>query len=487
MTIALISILVIAVFAAGFLLWKSRDTWRWFHITAAAITLLLAIALLFPTAGVLKSRSAWSNVKENLDLRLARIEAEQGLLKFGDPNDAANAVGVLDLQLQLKKFTLEAGRRWPSLRMQANAPTSITLQRVAPVVELPPGVEAPPAGPAAAAPAEAALPLVPQGLIVYGFAETMEQGVAGPIPTFFLGEFKVTASGPDQVTIVPTTTLEASQQQAISSGQAQSWTLYELLPLDGHEPFVAVGSEPADDALFGRVDDELVKRLFAKGVSQPTINKYLRDGGRTKPDDTPSSRWVRIEFIQPKEIVVDSPDPRSALDGGFFDPQTGEAVDSRLQRDGVGPDKGIAKFKIGDPLVVKEEAANTLIDEGVAKLLDTYFVRELNDYRFALRRIRLRISELTIRQAELEYEAKVLNEAITATKAMLAANQGLKLKLENDVAKIQVEKTAITSYAANVTKEVVATRQRLFGIYRNNVALAAELEQLHAGIEAKLP
>jgi len=489
MTIALISILVIAVFAAGFLLWKSRDTWRWFHITASAITLLLAIALLFPTAGVLKSRSAWSKVKETLDVRLAKIEKEQDLLKFGDPNDPANTVGVFDLQLQLKKFTVEAGRRWPSLKMQANAPASITLQRVAPVAELPPGVEAPPAEqPAAAAPAAAAaaLPLIPQGLIVYGFAESMEQGVPTPIPTFFLGEFKVTASGPNEVTIAPTTTLEAPQQQAISSGQAQTWTLYELLPLDGHEPFVAIGSEPADDAVFGRVDDELVKRLFAKGVSQPTINKYLRDGGRTNPDDTPATRWVKIEFNKVHSVVVDSLEKRSVLDGGFFDP-TGQAVDSRLQRGGEDVDKGVVKFKITDQVTVKEEVANALVDEGVAKLLDTYYVRELNDYRFALRRIRLRISELTIRQAELEFEAKVLNDAIDATKAMLAVNQDLKLKLEKDAAKIQVEKTAITAYSANVTMEVAATKQRLVGIYRNNIELAAELQQLHSGIDAKLP
>ncbi len=483
MYFALIALITIVIFLAGFLLWKSRDSWRWFHITGSAITLLLAIILLFPTAGVLKSRQAWSKVKEDLDARLKRIEDEQEKLKFGDPNDPAASIGVLELQTDLQRYTLEAGRRWPGLRMQNNANGNITLISVAPQAALPPGVapDQPPAGepPAAAGPAQ---PLIPQGLVVYGFSETPEPGIATAVPTFFLGEFLVTASAPGQVTIKPTGVLEVPQQQAIAGGQAKSWTLYELLPLDGHDPFIAAGSQPADDAAFGRVDDELVKRLLARGVSQTTLSEYLRDGSRLAADDPPQNHWVRIEFIKPHNIVVDSPEKRDARDGGFFD-GTGQAVDSRLQR---GED-GTAKFKTGDQVILKVEAANELIDQGVAKLLDTYFVRQLNDYRFVLRRIRLRISELAIRELELAFEKKVLEEAIAHTVTMLAANQEAKLKLETDVAKIKLERAAIKTYSTNVAAEVTDTRQRLVSLYRDNLELAAKLKQLHDGIEAKLP
>jgi hypothetical protein len=489
MTIALIAFFVIAVCVAGYLLWKSRDTWRWFHITASAITLLLSITMLFPTAGVLKSRSAWNKVKEDLDARLARVEAEQQVLKYGDPLDPAAGRGVLDMQSELRGYALEAGRRWQSLRMQAGGPGSITLTSVAPQPELPPGVtpeEPAPAADPAADPAAAAAappqPLVPQGLIVYGFAEAAEPGLSVTVPSFFLGEFRVTASAPGQVTLAPANTLEPPQQQAIASGQAQTWTLYEMLPLDGHVPFIAPGSEPADDAVFGRVDDVLVKRLLGQGVSQATIDEYLRDGSRAKQDDPPSTRWVKIEFTKAHNIVVDSPEKRNVLDGGFFD-GTGQAVDSRLQR---GED-GTAKFKVGDQIVVKEEAATELIDLGVAKLLDTYFVRELHDYRFVLRRIRLRISELAIRQTELEYQAKVLQDAIAATVAMLGVNQDIKLKLEKDVAKIAQERQAIDSYKTKLVQDVATTKQRLVGLYRSNLELAAELRKIHKDIEATLP
>ncbi len=482
MAIALLILIIVLVFVAGFLLWKSRDSWQWFHITASAITFLLSIIFLFPTAETLKSRTAWNRVKEELEVRLARIEIEQATLKYGDPTDPVGGRGVLDMQSELQGYALDAGRRWPNLRMQSNNGGSIVLASVAPQQELPPGVEPAAADAQPAAAAAGAQTLIPQDMVVYGFAETPQPGITVPVPTFFLGEFRVTASAASQVTLTATGTLTGPQQQAITSGQAQSWSLYELLPLDGHAPFIAIGSEPADDALFGRVDEELVKRLLASGVSQTTIDDYLRDGARSKQDDPPATRWVKVEFVKPHSIVVDSTEKRDVLDGGFFDP-AGQAVDSRLQR---GED-GAVKFKTGTQIIVKEEAADELIDLGVAKLVDTYFVRPLNDYRFILRRIRLRLAELAIRKQELEYEQQVLNDAIAATVAMLAANQETKLKLEQDVAKIEVERNAIAQYSEEVKDQVAETRQRLIGIYRSNVDLETQLQEIHLGIENSLP
>src|SRR5690606_31713494 len=192
-----------------------------------------------------------------------------------------------------------------------------------------------------------------------------------------------------------------------------------------HDAFIAAGSEPSDDQFFGRVDEELVRRLLGNGASEETVASYLRDGSRALPDDPPASRWVKIEFTQAHGIVVDSPEQRGALDGGFFD-SSGQAVDSRLQRG----EEGTVNFRIGDQVTLKEEAANELIDRGVAKLVDTYYFRPLNDYQFVLRRTRLRIGELATRTQTLQLEQQVLQDAIAATVAMLEANQDAKLKLE---------------------------------------------------------
>jgi hypothetical protein len=494
MSYALLAVLILLVLAFGFLMWKSRDLLRWYTVTASTLSLLLAIVLLLPTAATLKSRAAWHKVKEDLEAQLVRLRSDQESLKRGDP---AVGVGVLELQEDLNRYSLEAGRRWHNLRAVAGAsPTAITLEKVAPASEVPPGMEgevAPPAAtpapaagtpPAAGAAASAApSPLVPVGLIVYGFAETVRPGLEVAIPTFYLGEFRVRSSTPTQVVLEPTGRLEAPQLQAITSGQASSWALYELLPLDDHDVFIAEGSEVTDDALFGRVDTDLLTQLMGQGLSPDTLAKYTRDGSRALPEDPPPSRWIKIEFTQTHKIAVDSPEQRGALDGGFFD-GSGQAVDSRLQR---GGEDGSVSFNVGEQLVLKEEAANELIDAGVAKLVDNYYVRPLNDYRMVLRRLRLRLETLGIRRQQLELEQKVLEDAIAATVKMLAANQEAKLKLEKDFAQIQVERNAISAYNGTVRQQLDETKATLTSLYRENLAMRQQLVEIEQGIEAAIP
>lgn len=498
MSYALLAVLILLVLAFGFFMWKSRDLLRWYTVTASTLSLLLAIVLLLPTAATLKSRAAWHKVKEDMEAQLVRLRSEQESLKNGDP---AVGGGMLNLKEDLNRYSLEAGRRWQNLRAVAGASaTAITLEKVAPAAEVPPGMEGqvapPPAAPApaaaagnppaagtpAAAPA-APSPLVPEGLIVYGFAETVRPGLEVAIPTFYLGEFRVRSSTPTQVVLEPTGRLEAPQVQAITSGQASSWSLYELLPLDAHDVFVAAGSEVTDDALFGRVDTDLLNQLLGQGVSPATLAKYSRDGSRALPDDPPPSRWIKIEFTQTHKIAVDSPEQRGALDGGFFD-GSGQAVDSRLQR---GGEDGSVAFNVGEQLVLKEEAANALIDAGVAKLVDNYYVRPLNDYRMVLRRLRLRLEALGIRRQQLELEQKVLEDAIAATVKMLAANQEAKLKLEKDFAQIQVERAAISAYNGTIRQQLDETKATLTSLFRENLSMRQELVEIEQGIEAAIP
>ncbi len=479
MKFAILALLIIAVIGFFVIVWKAAKDWRWYQIVAAIFTMLMAVTFMFPVAGVLRSRSAWNKVYEELSTRLAESEEKQKKILNGDPSDPTAGEGVTVLNLKLSKLAIEAGRRWRNLQLQGVNNNAITLVRAAAPVD--PLLQEDPADGAGAAAAAAALPLIPDGLVVYGFAEQPQPGLNVPVPTFFLGEFRVTASAPNQVTLAPLGKLEGPQQQAITSGQASSWSLYELLPLDGHEPFIADGSEADADFMFGRVDDELVNRVLGKRVSPETLKNYLRDGSRSTTDDPPMSRWVKIEFLKNHSFDVDSPEKRSALDGGFFD-GNGRAVDSRLQRSEAGP----LQFKSGVQIVVKEEAANVLRDEGVAKLVDTYYSRPLNDYRFVLRRIRLQLTELAIRQEELKYEEKVLQAAVDATVAMLTTNQTVKLNLELDLAQTQVEKKSISDYTDKLTATVNATRAELTRLYQSNQNLEQQLEQIHRTISNRL-
>ncbi|QEG01626.1 hypothetical protein Mal15_57040 [Stieleria maiorica] len=467
--------IILAVLLAMFIAFvvmvvKAANQWRWYHITSAVIAMLLAVILLFPTAGVLKSRQAWHKIKEDLEKRLESVEEENERIQYGDSDGSTDGEGLKSLALKLSNLGTEAGRRWRSLSFGGADPSGQIILRA----NTAPAVPGQPAAPAD----DATGPLIPLGLVVYGFAEGKFRDLEQPVPMVYLGEFKVIASQPNVVTIAPTFPLERNQIDAINSGRATSWSLYEMLPLDGHEPFIAEGSKPDDDNILGRVDDELVKMILRANreeSNKETIANYLRDGQRGSPED-PAARWIKIRFDQKYTIDVDSPEQRGALEGGFFD-NNGRAVDSSLQR----ADGGSISFAVGDELIVKEEAAKLLIDqEKVASLVDTYYLRPLNDYRYVLRRIRLQISELDIRIAEMEYEKQVLDAAVAATVSMLEKGQTEKLKLEQDLAQHQVENKAVRQYFDQVRESLRQTKEATSVLYRDNFAKLRQIQQLAA-------
>lgn len=493
MKFAVLGFLVVLLIGFFVVVWKAARDWRWYNIVAVCITMLLATAFIFPTAGVLKSRAAWHQVKEKLEKQANELEITHRLIKYGDLTNAEYGEGVAKLDQRLSKIGIEVGRRWRNLQFQGFANDQVTLiqapQAGVGVDGIPEGVDA------NAAPAVAAQPtaLVPQSLVVYGFAETPvpnpnadEQPLL--LPTFYLGEFNVEASSPTSVTLKATGPLEANQLNAIQQRQASSWSLYEMLPIDGHEPFIAQGSERTDDNYFGRVDTETVDQLFeimarvsGRTASEATLEAYREDGRRAEDSDPPLSRWWFVEFVKDHALEVDSPETWPVLESGFFD-ANGRAVDARLQR----TDGNEVRFKRGDQVLVKEEAGIELRDEGVAELRDTFFLRPLNDYQYVLRRIRLRLTELKIRQTELEFDTKVIEDAIAKTEGMLVANQDSKLKLEQDLAQFRIEKVAVTSYTEQLREQVKTMRDEMARLHQQNLVLEQQIEEKQLAIEQRL-
>ncbi|TWT74070.1 hypothetical protein [Allorhodopirellula solitaria] len=478
MSYALLGLLIVLVLAQAFLLWKAAADWRWYEMVAIIMTTILAVIFVFPVAGSLKSRSAWYEKKEQLDERLENAQIEQRELRNGDLNNPLSEEGVLPMSQNLAAIGLEAGRRWRGLRMTNSSfqgQPSIVLTQPPP--ETQPGEE--PVDEDADDEA-AADPLIAEGMVVYGFGEGRGPNIDVPVPVGYLGEFRVVSSTPNQVTLSPTGPLMQNQQDLIQNGNASSWSVYEMLPLDGHRPFIAAGSVADDDNVFGRVDEQLINSILAK-ASAETREKYLRDGSRARPDDPPLSRWVKVEFTEPYTIVVDSPDQRGALESGFFD-GSGRAADGRLQ---VG-DEGEIRLAKGDLLLVKKEAADAMRAEGVARLVDEYYLRPLNDYRFVLRRIRLRIADLQNRSKILGFERDVLQRAIDATVSMLASYQTDKLLLEQDFDQTEAERIAIEDYNEKLRARVKETRERLVRLYRSNQTLEGELSQIQGTIESRV-
>ncbi len=473
MNIVLLVLLFFYVVFFFWILWKSAQGWRWYHLVAASLTFLLIIPLLPMTAVVVKSRAAWNREVEQLETRLARAERERDSWINGVPGDAEKDPGLLDMQAKLRGLTAEVGRVFRDMQVTNRGPQGFSLQRMvaAPAVT-PDGmpVEEPVADPAAnAVPAG---PLVATDTILYAFAEQTDGQF---LPIYYLGQYQVTNSDTTSVTVVPTVPLEPWQLQA--ANQAMRWALYEVMPMDGHGAFIAEGSVEDDDQIFGRVDDQLVQALMGSNVSPETLAAYLRDGSRGRDDDAPATKWEKIEFTKKYELTVDAMEQRDAKDGGFFD-NLGQAVDARLQR----AEGDVVTFEEGDQLVVKAEAAEALVSEGVARRIDTYFVRPLNSYKYAMRAIRLQINYLTEQTADLQRQQAVLQVAVDLTTDMQTKGQQRKIELEKDEAQVGRELAAIQSYVSKLETELASVKDEMGKLYQDNIVRESELEAIQRSL-----
>lgn len=499
MNIVLIILLVLYVIGFGILMWKSATNWRWYHILVAVLNLILVITLLPPMAAVLKTRAAWNQMFEKVEQ-----QHETELTAYRELTESPN--NVRDLQVELQKLSSESGRVWRNLQLQNVTPQGITLALPADPGAADPAADADDNGAAAG---DAATPLIEPQSIVYGFSErelTIGQQTLAT-PTQYLGEYTVVDSTPNSVTLKSIRPLTQRQQQVIQSGNAGQWSLYELLPLDGHAPFMAEGSQPSDEFIFGRVDQELLQQLFGNQLLPQTIDAYRKDGqsageGSELVDSTaevadgtnladgvdpaaaapPPSRnelleeWSRIQFTEKYTETVDSTENREAVNGGFF--EYGLAVDSRLKRI-EGPE---VSFDAGDEIFVPASVATELRQEGVAEILGNYTVRRLNDYRFVLRRTDLRLDEVGDRIAQLNRQQELLRQQMELTEKMNLQYQVMKTELESDRNQVQTERQAIESYKTKLESDLAETKQQLAYLYKSNLQLTRQLESLHTAI-----
>jgi len=69
---------------------------------------------------------------------------------------------------------------------------------------------------------------------------------------------------------------------------------------------------------------------------------------------------------------------------------------------------------------------------------------------------------------------------------MLATNQEIKLKLEQDFAQLQRETKAISDYHSELAARVKETRETLVRLYNSNQTLEQELTRVHTSIKDQM-
>lgn len=452
-------ILVLLVFLTAFIVFlvKSARQWGALHIVLLSFLFIESWVFLYFTAGVQHER-----VRATRDAHRFREEAEEAIargnrLRFGSvdaPYDSLEA--IIPVQGQLERLSIDRGRVWRQLSLinRTENRIDLSLQSAAPDLDLDE-----PGAPAVQLAVGASLP---EDLVVYAFDEQLdEQGY--PLPVFYLGEFRVVSSDADsgEVTLESTLPMLAIHQTRIDEG-AENWTLYEMLPIDSHVAFSAPGSEPTDEAIFGRPEEDEIRRLL-DGAPEAVISSYLRNGQAALEEDRPETIWEHLNLLTEYEIDVDSDQSADATISGYFD-QVGRSIDIRLKRDervSLNP----AELR-DNRIVVTQAVARDLIDRGIAERVQQIFVRPLNDYLGLFNRYFSQSFDLDERIKYYQYQNELIDQANQNGQQLVAYRQKENQLLTEDLSNFQREVQFLSEANEEGSQSVQTFKRRLSRLYR---------------------
>jgi|688.fasta_scaffold05607_8 hypothetical protein len=478
-------VLILSIFAFGFFLYKSASSWGVLHSLLISFLFLESIAFLVASAGVLQRRGGWVRLHDSLSKKVVDAQKESVTLKYGElTNPTQDITKLFPLQNALGRLTLDRGRVWNSATLVQTQGNNVQLNLGAQPAAAPAAADPaadPAAGGAAPAAAPAAAPTgnsLPPNTVVYAFTEKADES-GRLLPTSYLGEFVVADNQNGTVTLTPT--LRSPQYDKVV-GESNQWSLYELMPLDSHDAFAEVGSASSEDALFGRMDPDVLNKIFAalpESNRQAVIDSYTRDGQAANDNDPPDVVWERIKFIKDFSLDVDSLQVSTALDGGYFD-DDGRTVDNRLKR---GEGKERVEFKVDDEIDFVFSKAEELIQQGVAKLIKRYYVRSLNDYDDGFRLLDRHQFDVTERIAWMQRETAVLTEANRIAGEQIQGRQVEIANLKKEQVQYGKELEVVSSEATRLTEELEKTRTKLSELFRETQAMHSKLVAENARLQ----
>lgn len=516
------------------LIYFFTKTWRWFHILCVFSVFVSTIFLARNTAFVYRTLNAWRVQEAKLAKQAAALELERDMLRYGDLEGGEQKdESIQSINGKVTRAIIDLGRVWRSCTPQGvQADGSVVLNTI------PPGMEAAPAAPAevppAAAPAAPAdpaaaaaagapaapapAPAAPAGpppngiekdIVLYVFVEDVAPAEAAlpagsKVPRYYLGEFKVADATDTSVTVAPVFPLSPVDLNVLRQPN-MTWSLYETLPVDGHELFSKTPdtggklNESAEQfSVFGEMDPALIQVLFpvpdrrfyeneesfqiATQRHAVRIQNYLRDGKRAQNDDHPLHIWLKLRFKEKYSEVVDSGARVSALQLGatddFFDRGLSEI--SMLQRGSK------ADVKPGDVAVIpQEDEGKRLLQEKtndgkpICELIEPVYVRPLNNYGFLFRDVLFRQQGTMSDIVRIQRDLAQIKKSDAHIKEQQTVANSEQTRLKSDIEKTTLEKTKILEYQAALEKSTNELKATLSQLYRTSHELEALLEQLY--------
>ncbi|MCE5303271.1 MAG: hypothetical protein LLF97_09210 [Planctomycetaceae bacterium] len=213
-----------------------------------------SVAFFYMAARTLKTHQHWCELAAKFEKKIAQVQEDNRRLAEGSPNSP----GIRQLRTELTKLLMDRRRAW------FGCEAKVTLNPQKATAEVLVKTSQPdPHGIAA-------------NTIVYGFEKTAKEA-----PGRYLGEFKVTKSTPKskQVVLAPTSQLSPRELNNLA-GAKGSWTLYEVMPRDGHDVFATLTDEEKKALLPAASLPEFLKdgkeSAKDKSAAQASGGKYLR-------------------------------------------------------------------------------------------------------------------------------------------------------------------------------------------------------------------
>lgn len=480
--ILVLLLLLVSVIVFIYVIVVTAKGWGILHTMLLCILFIECWVFLVFAAGVHGTRVKFTEQAAKNKKSLDDAVAMQESLLWGelDPSNI-NLDAVIPVKAELRRMTTDRGRVWRGVTYLQSDGSTFSLELTpaqAAVDELAVDPDA-----AAAAPAVMSSESLPVDLVVYAFAEELNTD-GRPIPIYYLGEYTVASSQDGAVTLKPTLELNADQKQYIATGSAASWTLYELLPQDSHSAFAAPGSQPTDEEIFGRMDEETIAQLMANipvqdERQQVVIDSYLRDGKRATIDDPADSIWIQVNVLKKFSIDVDSGEVAAVIGKekeadsgrGYFD-STGRSLDVRLKRSGAESDGNVesGSVQLGpearNRIVWKQEAAEKYLDNGTFELVQRIYVRPLIDYEQAFNDQSNRSQKVAERIALYQRETDELNKANQLGQEMIGFEQVENQKLSSDYQGYTREISALDGAVQQAQTQLGNLRRELGALYQ---------------------
>lgn len=453
--------LVFSVFIFGYLVYRAAAGWGVLHAILISLLFIECWVFLVFSAGVQGFRVKHTkDAAENTEKALAAAELTEEL-RWGDYNDK-NLNAYIPAKNALRRLSTDRGRVWRRVSFIRRDNNDFSMMLAADAL---PGANA--NGDPAGAPVGSES--LPAELVIYAFSEELN-AEGQPLPSQYLGEFTVKSSDNGAVVLSPSMKLTPTQQQLV--GQASSWTLFELLPADTHDAFAEIGSESADEEIFGHMDEAALNELFAgipeeNGRRAAVVRNYLRDGTQADESNDPlGNLWYQVRMLKTVKVNVDNTGDSADTDRTYFDVD-GRAIDTRLKRT---EDNGVVQLtpEIRDQrIVLAEPDAQALIDAGNAELVRKIFVRTLRDYRqeFSIQTISL---QEVLERIDAFTRARDEMTAFNAEgQRMLAEEQTVQTNLQQDLAGYTREVEVLTSAAMQAETELSDLKATIRNLYNS--------------------